>query len=96
MATNKRVLVRSRAVKLHCSFCGKSNDEVAKLVAGPNVFICNECHASMADLMSAAADAPPAPEPPPYDRFSWRFAIRKLVGDNDGKLSRCCFAARRR
>ena len=28
---------------LNCSFCGKSNDEVKKLVAGPSVFICNEC-----------------------------------------------------
>ncbi len=27
----------------HCSFCGKSQDEVRKLIAGPNVYICNEC-----------------------------------------------------
>ena len=30
--------------KLHrCSFCGKTQDQVRRLVAGPNVFICNEC-----------------------------------------------------
>ena len=28
---------------LKCSFCGKSQDEVKKLIAGPSVFICNEC-----------------------------------------------------
>jgi ATP-dependent Clp protease ATP-binding subunit ClpX len=28
---------------LRCSFCGKSQNEVKKLIAGPNVFICNEC-----------------------------------------------------
>lgn len=28
---------------LHCSFCGKAQDEVGKLVAGPSVFICDEC-----------------------------------------------------
>jgi ATP-dependent Clp protease ATP-binding subunit ClpX len=28
---------------LHCSFCGKSQHEVKKLIAGPNVFICDEC-----------------------------------------------------
>ena len=28
---------------LHCSFCGKSQDEVTKLIAGPSVFVCNEC-----------------------------------------------------
>ncbi|MBF0098091.1 MAG: ATP-dependent Clp protease ATP-binding subunit ClpX [Magnetococcales bacterium] len=28
---------------LHCSFCSKSQHEVRKLIAGPSVFICNEC-----------------------------------------------------
>ncbi len=28
---------------LHCSFCGKSQHEVKKLIAGPTVFICDEC-----------------------------------------------------
>ncbi len=27
----------------HCSFCGKSQQEVTKLIAGPSVFICDEC-----------------------------------------------------
>ena len=26
-----------------CSFCGKSQDEVYRLLAGPGVYICNEC-----------------------------------------------------
>ena len=29
--------------KLKCSFCGKTQDQVKKLIAGPNVFICDEC-----------------------------------------------------
>ena len=28
---------------LFCSFCGKDQNEVAQLIAGPNVFICDEC-----------------------------------------------------
>jgi ATP-dependent Clp protease ATP-binding subunit ClpX len=28
---------------LHCSFCGKGQREVKKLIAGPNVYICDEC-----------------------------------------------------
>ena len=28
---------------LFCSFCGKSQHEVRKLIAGPTVFICDEC-----------------------------------------------------
>jgi ATP-dependent Clp protease ATP-binding subunit ClpX len=43
----RRKLERATKLKLpnalHCSFCGKSQRAVAKLVAGPFVFICDEC-----------------------------------------------------
>ena len=29
--------------QLKCSFCGKSQEQVRKLVAGPGVYICDEC-----------------------------------------------------
>ena len=29
--------------KLNCSFCGKNQSKVKKLIAGPNIYICNEC-----------------------------------------------------
>ena len=29
--------------KLSCSFCGKKQSQVKKLIAGPNIYICNEC-----------------------------------------------------
>ena len=29
--------------ELHCSFCGKNQAEVKKLIAGPSVYICEEC-----------------------------------------------------
>ena len=32
-----------KTTKLHCSFCGKEQSQVKKLIAGPNVYICNEC-----------------------------------------------------
>ena len=34
-----------------CSFCNKTQDEVKKLIAGPDVFICNECVKLCADLL---------------------------------------------
>ncbi|MHC9543348.1 MAG: ClpX C4-type zinc finger protein [Vulcanimicrobiota bacterium] len=37
---------------LHCSFCGKSEKEVAKLVAGPRVFICDNCVAAAQRIMN--------------------------------------------
>ena len=36
---------------VHCSFCGKSQSEVQKIVAGPGVFICNECVALCQEII---------------------------------------------
>ncbi|SDL91802.1 ATP-dependent Clp protease ATP-binding subunit ClpX [Oryzisolibacter propanilivorax] len=45
---------------LYCSFCGKSQHEVKKLIAGPSVFICDECidlcNEIIRDELPAAAD----------------------------------------
>jgi ATP-dependent Clp protease ATP-binding subunit ClpX len=35
--------VRNRDYPFYCSFCGKRKDEVRRMIAGPTVFICNEC-----------------------------------------------------
>ena len=53
---------------LYCSFCGKSQHEVRKLIAGPSVFICDECielcndiireEIAGGDLKNARADLP--------------------------------------
>ncbi|HEY0956064.1 MAG TPA: ATP-dependent Clp protease ATP-binding subunit ClpX [Roseateles sp.] len=45
---------------LYCSFCGKSQHEVKKLIAGPSVFICDECIELCNDIVR---DEIPAPEP---------------------------------
>src|SRR5450432_3176781 len=45
---------------LYCSFCGKSQHEVRKLIAGPSVFICDECIELCNDIIreeGATADA---------------------------------------
>ena len=58
--------------KLHrCSFCGKTQDQVRRLVAGPNAFICNECIMLCRDIidddivstMNTAAKNAPIPLP---------------------------------
>ena len=45
---------------LYCSFCGKSQHEVKKLIAGPSVFICDECIDLCNDIIreEVPADAP--------------------------------------
>ena len=37
---------------LACSFCGKAKDDVHKLVAGPRVFICDECVRRCSDVLA--------------------------------------------
>ena len=37
--------------KISCSFCGKSQEEVKKLIAGPSVYICNECVILCKDIL---------------------------------------------
>ncbi len=43
---------------LYCSFCGKSQHEVRKLIAGPTVFICDECVELCTDIIQEESNGP--------------------------------------
>lgn len=62
-----------------CSFCGKSQDQVDKLIAGAGVFICNECVGLCVDILGAEAGKP-AGEPKKDPLSFWRAL------DDDGLL----------
>ncbi len=54
-----------------CSFCGKGQDEVQKLIAGPGVYICDECvHLCALILDEPAEEEKPGREFSPQDDFS--------------------------
>jgi ATP-dependent Clp protease ATP-binding subunit ClpX len=55
---------------LYCSFCGKSQHEVKKLIAGPSVFICDECIELCNDIIrdEVPADGAGAKAPSPTCR----------------------------
>lgn len=42
---------------LYCSFCGKSQHEVKKLIAGPSVFVCDECISLCNDIIKEESQA---------------------------------------
>ena len=67
--------VTEESVTSSCSFCLKPSHEVAKLVAGPGVYICNEC----VDLCSQIISNPP---PLPPGLTSWEEDL-----DLDGVLA---------
>ena len=66
---------------LQCSFCGKSQKEVKKLIAGPTVYICNECIDICIEIISddaqqeAAAARPPLPRPTEIKTFLDEYVI---------------------
>ena len=50
---------------LYCSFCGKSQHEVKKLIAGPSVFICDECIELCNDIIRDEVPADAGDQKPP-------------------------------
>jgi len=42
--------------QLQCSFCGKTQDQVKRLIAGPNVYICDECITLCNEIISDEMD----------------------------------------
>ena len=52
---------------LHCSFCGKSQHRVKMLIAGPRVFICDEC-VGLCDKIVAGQQVPDHGSFKPLDR----------------------------
>ncbi len=72
---------------LRCSFCGKSQNEVKKLIAGPTVYICNECIDICIEIISddaqqeAAAARPPLPKPTEIKTFLDEY----VIGQEDTK-----------
>jgi hypothetical protein len=60
---------------LRCSFCGKKDEEVSKLVAGPRVYICDACVAVASRLMEGGTHdggQPHAQRPTVWRRLSAR------------------------
>lgn len=49
---------------LHCSFCGKSQHDVKKLIAGPSVFVCDECVALCNEIIREELNTPETIEAP--------------------------------
>jgi ATP-dependent Clp protease ATP-binding subunit ClpX len=66
---------------LKCSFCGKSQNDVRKLIAGPTVYICNECIDICNEIITddqqaeAVASRPPLPKPAEIKSFLDEYVI---------------------
>jgi ATP-dependent Clp protease ATP-binding subunit ClpX len=80
-------MVRRADDTLRCSFCGKSQNEVKKLIAGPTVYICNECIDICNEIISddqqaeSVASRPPLPKPGEIKNFLDEY----VIGQEDTK-----------
>ncbi len=63
---------------LYCSFCGKSQNEVRKLIAGPSVFICDECVNLCEDIIQAEVHEALISDP---DKLPTPAEIRQVLDD---------------
>ena len=43
--------------RLHCSFCGRSERDVGRLLAGPQVYICDACVVACNNILAAVPDS---------------------------------------
>ncbi|PYS79879.1 MAG: ATP-dependent Clp protease ATP-binding subunit ClpX [Acidobacteria bacterium] len=74
-------MVRRTDDTLRCSFCGKSQNEVKKLIAGPTVYICNECIDICNEIITddqqaeSVASRPPLPKPGEIKAFLDEYVI---------------------
>jgi ATP-dependent protease Clp ATPase subunit len=72
--------------RLHCSFCRKDHTEVSKLVAGPRVYICDQCVAIASRLMSDDSNqaSPPQTSETVWHKLSTR--VRRLFDSGEAHL----------
>ncbi len=73
---------------LYCSFCGKSQHEVRKLIAGPSVYVCDECVELCNDIIREEADEAKVPESGfklPKPREIHAFLDDYVIGQEDAK-----------
>lgn len=80
---------------VRCSFCGKHQEQVARIIAGPGAYICNECvqlcmsilEDANTSAVSDAADVPDIPEVIPTPQEIREILDQYVIGQDDAKVA---------
>ena len=83
----RRMKKKEEGTNLACSFCGKSQKEVKKLIAGPTVYICDECIELCNDIIAeeASRDSERGSSSVPKPREIKSFLDQYVVGQESAK-----------
>ncbi len=76
---------------IRCSFCGKRQEQVNRIIAGPNVFICNECvelcSGIIKDEMVVNAPSLELPDTLPTPEEIKTYMDRYIIGQDEAKIA---------
>ena len=77
---------------IRCSFCGKKQEQVNRIIAGPNVYICNDCVSLCAGILQEelSFEAQPSLEIPdtlPTPQEIKTYMDRYIIGQDDAKIA---------
>ena len=78
---------------IRCSFCGKHQDQVTKIIAGPGAYICNECVQLCMDILDTIAApeeqlvSPDMPEIIPSPKEIKAYLDEYVIGQETAKVA---------
>ena len=78
---------------IRCSFCGKHQDQVRRLIAGPGAYICNECVQLCMGILSDDVDLPEEgyageiPDEIPTPREIHQVLDQYIIGQDQAKVA---------
>ena len=86
-------MARNDEKSIRCSFCGKHQDQVGRLIAGPNVYICNECVKLCMGILDDGYldeemdDELPVPDTIPTPREIHAVLDQYIIGQEQAKMA---------
>ena len=83
---------RKEEQQIRCSFCGKRETQVERLIAGPGVYICSDCVSACSELLKDEIQVDPqgnlrAPENLPTPMEIKNFMDSYIIGQDEAKIS---------
>ena len=85
-------MARNDEQPIRCSFCGKRENQVERLIAGPGVYICSDCVSACCDLLEeelrmSRQDDSAIPESLPTPMEIKAFMDGYIIGQEDAKVA---------